>query len=128
MLIITFIDAPYIPTITISNGTKQLNITAATIQLRETDNINMTCYSEGKPLPKYTWNSHNDQIQGRIRQYTNISRKDAGNYTCYASNLMKRTFGDTEQGLNVSSLSLDIMCTYEINIYFLRRYFKYIQC
>ncbi|XP_060581414.1 carcinoembryonic antigen-related cell adhesion molecule 5-like [Ruditapes philippinarum] len=106
---IRVLHAPYIPTITISNGTRQLNITAVTIQLRETDNINMTCFSEGKPLPNYTWDSHNDQIQGRLRQFTNISRKDAGNYTCYASNLMKRTFGDTEQGLNVSSLSLDIM-------------------
>ncbi|XP_060599213.1 cell adhesion molecule 3-like [Ruditapes philippinarum] len=106
---IRVLHAPYIPTITISNGTRQLNITAATIQLRETDNINMTCFSEGKPLPKYTWDSHNDQIQGRKRQFTNINRKDAGNYTCYASNLMKRTFGDTEQGMNVSSLFLDIM-------------------
>ncbi|XP_060605809.1 hemicentin-1-like [Ruditapes philippinarum] len=106
---IRVLHAPYIPTITISNGTRQLNIAAATIQLRETDNINMTCFSEGKPLPKYIWDSHNDQIQGRIRQFTNISRKDAGNYTCYASNRMKRTFGDFEQGLNVSSLSLEIM-------------------
>ncbi|XP_060565354.1 nephrin-like [Ruditapes philippinarum] len=106
---IRVLHAPYIPTITISNGTRQFNITAATIQLRETDNINMTCFSEGKPLPKYTWDSHNDPVQGRIRQFTNISRKDAGNYTCYASNLMKRTFGDSEQGLNISNLSLDIM-------------------
>ncbi|XP_060587314.1 hemicentin-1-like isoform X1 [Ruditapes philippinarum] len=100
---------PHIPTITISNGTRQINVTTPTIQLKERDNINMTCFSKGNPFPNYTWDSPNDQIQENIRQFANISRQDSGNYTCYVSNLMKRTFGDTENGLNISSIYLDIL-------------------
>ncbi|XP_060605523.1 synaptogenesis protein syg-2-like, partial [Ruditapes philippinarum] len=100
---------PHIPKFTISNGTRQVNVTSATIQLKETDNINMTCFSDGKPVPNYTWTSHNAQIHENIRQFANIIRKDAGKYTCNVNNVMERSFGDTEHGLNVSSISLDIL-------------------
>ncbi|XP_060565361.1 uncharacterized protein LOC132724508 [Ruditapes philippinarum] len=35
---------PHIPKFTISNGTRQVNVTTATIQLKKTDNINITCF------------------------------------------------------------------------------------
>jgi hypothetical protein len=119
ILIFYFIsDPPTKPTfkITTTNETRQINVTTATIRLKERDNINMTCFSEGNPIPKYTWESQTDQIHETIRPFVNISRKDAGNYTCYASNVMKRTFGDTEHGLNSSSIYLDIMCKYKIHL------------
>ncbi|XP_060559287.1 hemicentin-1-like [Ruditapes philippinarum] len=107
--IIRVFHPPHIPTITISDGTRQINVTTATIRLKERDNINMTCFSEGNPVPKYTWESPNDKLQGNIRQLTSINRNYTGNYTCHVSNTMKRTFGDSENWFNISSIYLEIL-------------------
>ena len=86
------------------------------VQIKEKDNINMTCYSGANPSPNYTWSHSNIKIQSGVRQFSNISQNDAGKYVCYVHNIMSRTFGDSENGSNFSSIDIDVLCTYKLVI------------
>ena len=108
-----YLDPPRTPTITLSNVSRQSNVTTSTVQLKEMDNINMTCFSDANPRPNYTWTSLNNKVQSNVRQFSYLSRTDAGSYNCNVNNMMSRTFGEVKPGSNFSSIYLDIMCMYD---------------
>ena len=58
------------------------------ITLIEGDNGTLTCNVSGSPVPTVTWTevSSHSQSSGVMRYLTNISRNNAGEYKCEATN------------------------------------------
>ena len=58
------------------------------ITLIEGDNGTLTCNVSGSPVPTVTWTevSSYSQSSGVMRYLTNISRNNAGEYKCEATN------------------------------------------
>ena len=68
------------------------------ITVIEGENSSLTCDVSGTPMPSVSWTEvrTSDRTEGNIRSLINVSRSDAGEYKCEASNFCgndsKRTF------------------------------------
>ena len=58
------------------------------ITVTEGENSTLACHVGGIPLPSVSWTEvrTGDRTQGNIRSLINVSRSDAGEYKCEASN------------------------------------------
>ena len=58
------------------------------ITVIEGENSNLTCHVSGAPMPSVSWTKvrTGDHTEGNIRALVNVSRSDAGEYKCEASN------------------------------------------
>ena len=68
------------------------------ITVIEGENRSLSCDVTGIPVPSVTWSKVSDgsRTEGNTRELVNVSRNDAGEYKCDASNFCgndtKRTF------------------------------------
>ena len=71
--------------------------------VNETDNLNLTCMATSVPLPFVSWVkvSSGRRTNGSLLQLTNISRSQAGEYRCEASN---------ECGSAVETVNITVSC------------------
>ena len=71
--------------------------------VNETDNLNLTCMATGVPAPFVSWVkvSSGQRTNGSLLQLTNISRSQAGEYRCEASN---------ECGNAVETVNITVPC------------------
>ena len=58
------------------------------ITVIEGKNSSLTCHVSGTPMPSVSWTEvrTGDRTEGSIRSLINLSRSDAGEYKCEASN------------------------------------------
>ena len=58
------------------------------ITVIEGENSNLTCHVSGTPMPSVSWTEvrTSNRTEGNIRSLINVSRSDAGEYKCEASN------------------------------------------
>ena len=58
------------------------------ITVIEGENSNLTCHVSGTPMPSVSWTEvrTGDHTEGNTRALVNVSRSDAGEYKCEASN------------------------------------------
>ena len=58
------------------------------ITVIEGENSTLTCHVTGTPMPSVSWTEvrTRDRTEGNIRVLVNVSRSDAGEYKCEASN------------------------------------------
>jgi len=71
----------------------------------EGDNVNLTCNPSGVPLPTVSWVKVSSGQRFHVSElvFTNVSRSEAGEYRCEASN---------ECGNASESASVDVQCKY----------------
>ena len=71
--------------------------------VNETDNLTLPCVATGVPLPFVSWVkvSSGQRTNGSLLQLTNISRSEAGEYRCEASN---------ECGNAVETVNITVPC------------------
>ena len=71
--------------------------------VNETDNLTLPCVATGVPLPFVSWVkvSSEQRTNGSLLQLTNISRSQAGEYRCEASN---------ECGNAVETVNITVPC------------------
>ena len=58
------------------------------ITVIEGENSTLTCHVTGTPMPSVSWTEvrTGDSTEGNIRALDNVSRSDAGEYKCEATN------------------------------------------
>ena len=77
----------------------------------EGGNVTLTCNASGFPTPIVYWvkTSIRDRFNGTELVFTNISRSDAGEYKCVASNLCTST----------ELVEVDVLCKFIAIVFFL---------
>ena len=75
--------------------------------VNETDNLTLPCVATGVPLPFVSWVmvSSGRRTNGSLLQLTNISRSQAGEYRCEASN---------ECGNAVETVNITVPCKLQV--------------
>ena len=58
------------------------------ITVIEGENSSLTCHVSGTPMPSVSWTEvrTGDRTEGKILALVNVSKSDAGEYKCEASN------------------------------------------
>ena len=58
------------------------------ITVIEGENSSLSCYVSGTPMPSVSWTEvrTGDRTEGKILALVNVSKSDAGEYKCEASN------------------------------------------
>ena len=76
----------------------------------EGGNVTLTCNASGFPTPIVYWvkTSSRDRFNGTELVFTNISRSDAGEYKCVASNLCTST----------ELVEVDVLCKFIAIVFF----------
>ena len=84
--------------------------------ITEGNNLNLTCQASGTPSPAVSWIivSSGQRTNGSVLQLTNISRNEAGDYRCEASN----ECGDSSEPVTVTVQCKCMMykCTLLLNV------------
>jgi len=82
----------------------------------EGDNVNLTCNPSGVPLPTVSWVKVSSGQRFNVWELVlrNISRSEAGEYRCEASN---------ECGNASKSASIDVQCKLILNCSYTENYF-----
>ena len=86
------------------------------VNITEGQNLTLLCNVSGNPLPMVSWSTvgSNMSTSGRELVFTNISRTQAGEYMCEASNLC----GDASE-----TASIEVQCKSNIVLhYYVTRY------
>ncbi|XP_060600181.1 hemicentin-1-like [Ruditapes philippinarum] len=103
---------PSLPTIHVSNyNGDSVQVQNGNLSITETETINVTCFSNSKPLPSYKWiNEKSFKTQStNILKFVNISRHESGIYACSVANYMRRSIGGTEVGKSTLKIILNIL-------------------
>ena len=76
----------------------------------EGQNVTLTCNASGFPTPTVYWvkTSNGDRFNETELVFTNISRSEAGEYTCVASNLCTST----------EVVEVDVLCKFIAIVFF----------
>ena len=75
--------------------------------ITEGNNLNLTCQPSGTPSPAVSWFSvsSGQHTSGNVLELTNISRNEAGDYRCEASNVC---------GNASEAVTIDVQCKSKI--------------
>ena len=67
------------------------------ITVIEGENSTLACHVSGTPMPSVSWTEvrTGDRTEGNVRSLINVSRSDAGEYKCEASNFCGNDFKST---------------------------------
>ncbi|XP_068734046.1 fibroblast growth factor receptor 3-like isoform X2 [Montipora capricornis] len=67
-----------------------VTVTATTPEVKEGQSVTLRCQSDGFPSPSFSWRFNGNTINGALNNeflVANAEVKDAGNYTCIATNI-----------------------------------------
>ncbi|XP_068687448.1 hemicentin-2-like isoform X1 [Montipora foliosa] len=67
-----------------------VTVTATPPEVKEGQSVTLTCQSDGFPSPSFSWRFNGNTINGALKNdffLANAEVKDAGNYTCVATNI-----------------------------------------
>ena len=73
----------------VSDVPQTVTVTPNSADVRETQSITLTCQADGHPPPTFSWKFNGNVVNGAQQNtlvLTSVEVKDAGNYTCVASN------------------------------------------
>ena len=90
------------------DGTNGQHIPGNTIDVIRKDTFTITCNSVGEPKPNLKWSGQtsNTDILSISSINDNVSK------TCTATNTMRETYGETEQGSASIALTMNVLCKY----------------
>ena len=94
--------------------TPMITLASANNRIIEEGTLNLTCNSTSSESVRYNWLLPNKTtVTSNILQINNISRTDAGNYSCTASSTVNSTT------LTTSTITtIKVFCKWTIDIYF----------
>ena len=74
----------------------------------EEDTLSLTCEISGNPVPNVTWItvSDNEHSYGNILNFTNITRRDSGDYRCETKNRCGKQSRNESVDVNCKSCSI----------------------
>ena len=73
----------------LSDAPQQVTVTTDPSVMRLNQTITLTCQADGFPPPSFSWKFNGNTLNGTVQNtltVRNVEVKDAGNYTCEATN------------------------------------------